>query len=82
MFPQLSNGGGLYRDHSDFLRRGTRYAFLFDLDATDYEGWAYGLRKAGYATNIKYSQILIKLIKEYNLQQYFAYRHGQDESGG
>jgi hypothetical protein len=59
-----------YRDHSDFLRRGTRYAFLFDLDPSDYEGWAYGLKKAGYATNIKYSQILIKLIKDYNLQQY------------
>jgi hypothetical protein len=59
-----------YRDHSDFLRQGSRYASLFQLDPTDYEGWAYGLRKAGYATNIKYSQILIKLIKEYNLQQY------------
>jgi mannosyl-glycoprotein endo-beta-N-acetylglucosaminidase/LysM domain-containing protein len=59
-----------YRDHSDFLRRSSRYAFLFDLDPMDYEGWAYGLRKAGYATNIRYSQILIKLIKDYNLQQY------------
>lgn len=59
-----------YRDHSDFLHRSTRYAFLFQLPPTDYEGWAYGLRKAGYATNIKYSQILIKLVKDYNLQQY------------
>ena len=59
-----------YRDHSEFLRNGTRYAFLFKLDPTDYEGWAYGLRKAGYATNIRYSQILIKLIKDYNLEQY------------
>jgi hypothetical protein len=59
-----------YRDHSDFLKRSQRYAFLFDLSPTDYEGWAYGLRKAGYATNIRYSQILIKLIKDYNLQQY------------
>jgi hypothetical protein len=59
-----------YRDHSDFLRRSSRYAFLFNLDPADYEGWAYGLRKAGYATNIRYSQILIKLIKDYNLQQY------------
>jgi LysM repeat protein len=59
-----------YRDHSDFLRRSSRYAFLFQLPPTDYEGWAYGLRKAGYATNIKYSQILIKLVKVYNLQQY------------
>lgn len=59
-----------YRDHSDFLQSGSRYAFLFKLDPTDYEGWAYGLRKAGYATNIHYSQILIKLIRDYNLQQY------------
>src|ERR1700743_238789 len=59
-----------YRDHSEFLKRSSRYAFLFDLDPADYEGWAYGLKKAGYATNIKYSQILIKLIKDYNLQQY------------
>jgi Mannosyl-glycoprotein endo-beta-N-acetylglucosaminidase/LysM domain len=59
-----------YRDHTDFLRHGSRYAFLFELDPADYEGWAYGLKKAGYATNIRYSQILIKLIKDYNLQQY------------
>ncbi len=59
-----------YRDHSDFLKRGSRYAFLFGLDPADYEGWAYGLKKAGYATNIRYSQILIKLIRDYNLQQY------------
>src|ERR1700761_2047571 len=59
-----------YRDHSDFLKRGSRYAFLFQLEPTDYEGWANGLRKAGYATNVRYSQILIKFIKDYNLQQY------------
>ena len=59
-----------YRDHSDFLRSGSRYAFLFQLDPADYEGWAYGLRKAGYATNVRYSQILIKFVKDYNLQQY------------
>ncbi|HUB62657.1 MAG TPA: glucosaminidase domain-containing protein [Puia sp.] len=59
-----------YRDHSDFLRQGSRYAFLFQLDPTDYEGWAYGLKKAGYATNSRYSQILIKLIRDYNLEQY------------
>lgn len=59
-----------YKDHSDFLRNGSRYAFLFDLDPTDYEGWAKGLKKAGYATNPKYPQILIKLIEDYNLQDY------------
>jgi LysM repeat protein len=59
-----------YRDHSDFLRAGERYAFLFDLDPEDYKGWAMGLKKAGYATNPKYGPIIIKLIEEYNLQQY------------
>lgn len=59
-----------YRDHSDFLRASQRYAFLFKLDPQDYAAWAYGLRKAGYATNIHYAQILIKLIEDYNLQQY------------
>jgi hypothetical protein len=69
-FRSYATAADSYRDHSDFLRRSGRYAFLFDLDPADYEGWAYGLKKAGYATNIKYSQILIKLIKDYNLQQY------------
>lgn len=59
-----------YKDHSDFLRNSPRYQPLFKLDPTDYEGWAYGLKKAGYATNIRYSQILIRLIQTYNLQQY------------
>src|SRR5579863_2419113 len=69
-FRSYATAADSYRDHSDFLRRGSRYAFLFQLDPTEYEGWAYGLKKAGYATNIRYSQILIKLIKDYNLQQY------------
>lgn len=59
-----------YRDHSNFLRSNQRYAFLFNLDVTDYKAWAYGLKKAGYATNPKYPQILIKQIEQYNLQQY------------
>jgi LysM repeat protein len=59
-----------YRDHSDFLKYRPYYADLFKLDPTDYEGWAYGLKKAGYATNPRYPQILIKLIRDYDLQQY------------
>ena len=59
-----------YIDHSNFLKGSERYSSLFQLDPTDYKGWAYGLKKAGYATNNKYSQIIIRLIEEYNLQQY------------
>jgi LysM repeat protein len=59
-----------YRDHSDFLKNGQRYAFLFQIDPLDYSSWAYGLKKAGYATNPKYPLIIIKLIEDYNLQDY------------
>jgi LysM repeat protein len=69
-----------YRDHSDFLKMRPHYASLFQLDPTDYEGWAYGLKKAGYATNPKYPQILIKLIKDYNLQDYSLIALGKKES--
>jgi LysM repeat protein len=59
-----------YRDHSDFLRTRAHYAFLFSLDPTDYKGWAHGLKKAGYATNPRYPQILIKTIEEHQLNDY------------
>jgi LysM repeat protein len=59
-----------YKDHSDFLKNGQRYAFLFQLDPEDYAGWANGLKKAGYATNPKYPQVLIKLVEDYGLQHY------------
>lgn len=58
-----------YRDHSEFLRR-PNYTFLFAIDPKDYQGWAYGLKKAGYATNPIYAQKLIKFIEENDLQQY------------
>jgi len=59
-----------YRDHSDFLKGSARYASLFNLDPLNYTAWAYGLKKAGYATNPKYPQIIIRLIEDYNLQDY------------
>lgn len=59
-----------YRDHSDFLKSRPHYAFLFKLDPSDYEGWARGLKKAGYATSQTYPQQLLKVINDYDLQQY------------
>ena len=59
-----------FRDHSEFLCGRNRYAALFDLDITDYEGWANGLKAAGYATNPKYAQLLIDRIRLYDLTQY------------
>lgn len=59
-----------YEDHSLFLKRGARYAFLFDLDITDYKGWARGLKKAGYATDPSYANRLITIIEDYELYKY------------
>ena len=59
-----------YRDHSDFLKQRPNYASLFQIDPTDYKGWAYGLKKAGYATNPVYAEKLIKFIEDNKLQDY------------
>ena len=50
-----------------FLITRKRYESLFSLSPTDYKGWAYGLKSAGYATNPKYAEELIRLIEELEL---------------
>ena len=57
-------------DHSLFLNKYSRYEFLFDYKITDYKSWAKGLKKAGYATNSKYPELLIKIIEENKLYQF------------
>lgn len=59
-----------FRDHSQFLRTRPWYAPLFKLDITDYKAWAHGLSRAGYATNPRYAQLLIRIIEENNLTRY------------
>jgi len=62
-----------YSDHSDFLSdpdKQARYGHLFRLPPTDHKRWAYGLQKAGYATNPRYAELLIDLIRRYQLDQY------------
>ncbi len=71
-FRKYATADESYRDHSDYLFNTPRYASLFELSPTDYKGWAYGLKKAGYATNPRYPQILISNIERYNLQQFNA----------
>jgi len=58
-----------YRDHSDFIRNGQRYSFLFSLNSKDYKAWAKGLKKAGYATNPHYARMLIKIIEDNKLYE-------------
>jgi LysM repeat protein len=56
-----------FEDHSDFLKSRDRYSTLFELQASDYKGWAHGLKKAGYATNPQYATRLIDIIERYQL---------------
>ena len=69
-FRKYNSARESFEDHSNFLKNSQRYANLFSLPVTDYRGWAVGLKNAGYATNPRYPQILIKNIEQYNLQQY------------
>ena len=69
-FRAYRNPQDSYDDHSTFLKRGARYAFLFKLDITDYKGWARGLKQAGYATDPSYANRLITIIEDYELYKY------------
>ena len=62
-----------FEDHSKFLLSNSRYDFLFKLDRDDYEGWAKGLKKAGYAEDPQYPTKLINLIERYGLHKYDSY---------
>lgn len=87
-FRKYSSPEQSYRDHSDFLRYRERYKFLFDYKVTDYRSWAYGLKKAGYATDPAYPKKLISLIEEYGLHEYdtkplsFARTSGASSASG
>lgn len=72
-FRKYPHAEASFKDHSDFLRYRDRYKFLFDLDKSDYKGWAYGLKKAGYATDPAYPRKLIDLIEKYGLDKYDDY---------
>lgn len=59
-----------YKDHSLFLTQRKRYAFLFSYGTKNYKKWAKGLKKAGYATDRKYPDKLIKIIEDYKLHEF------------
>ena len=67
-----------FRDHALFLQR-SRYERLFTLKITDYEGWAYGLKDCGYATDPAYPQKLIRIIEDYNLADLASAKGGESK---
>ena len=69
-FRVYPNSNASYIDHSNFLKTRPNYAPLFELDPVDDSAWAYGLKKAGYATDTDYPKKLLKVINDFELSQY------------
>ncbi len=69
-FRKYDNVIDSYEDHSNFLKSRSRYATLFELNKSDYEGWAHGLKQTGYATDATYAYKLISIIEDYGLHKY------------
>jgi flagellum-specific peptidoglycan hydrolase FlgJ len=69
MFRVFESNWESFRAHSELLM-GERYKGLHRLKKTDYESWAYGLKKAGYATDPRYAEKLIALIEYFQLYRF------------
>lgn len=69
-FRVYPNSNASFIDHSNFLKARPNYAPLFELDPVDDSAWAYGLKKAGYATASDYPKKLLKVINDFELSQY------------
>lgn len=69
-FRAYENAEQSFKDHSNFLKSRPNYVDLFLLDPVDDTAWAYGLKKAGYATATDYPKKLLKIIDDYELAQY------------
>lgn len=68
MFRVFDSAWESFREHSKLLAS-ARYKHLTKYK-TDYEKWAYGLKKAGYATDKNYPQKLIQIIDFLKLHEY------------
>lgn len=69
MFRVFDSSWDSFREHSLLLQI-SRYAHLKKLGTKDYQNWAIGLKKAGYATDKNYHKKLIQIIEELDLHQF------------
>jgi|AntRauTorckE5430_2_1112549.scaffolds.fasta_scaffold02664_4 flagellum-specific peptidoglycan hydrolase FlgJ len=68
-FVKFESAWASYRAHSLVLQN-ERYKDLYALSSTDYEGWALGLQKAGYASDDSYAKKLVRIIELYELYEF------------
>jgi LysM repeat protein len=69
-FRVYPNAESSFIDHSNFIKNRPYYTSLFELDPVDDTAWAFGLKKAGYATEKDYPSKLLNVIELYELAQY------------
>jgi LysM repeat protein len=78
-FRKYESAEDSYIDHSDYLKSQSRYAFLFEYDADDHTSWAWGLKKAGYATSPVYAETIIKYVETYQLNELNQYVDAEED---
>ena len=68
-FRRYNSAWESYRAHSHFLQK-ERYKSLYSLGRKNYKAWAKGLQKAGYATDQRYANKLIRIIEDLDLDRF------------
>jgi flagellum-specific peptidoglycan hydrolase FlgJ len=68
-FKKYASAAESFRDHSLFLQK-DRYKGLKRFGKRDYSSWARGLKAAGYATDPRYGEKLIRIIEVLKLDYY------------
>jgi hypothetical protein len=68
-FRKFKNAKACFDFHGELLSKG-RYKPLHKYGRKDYEAWAYGLKRVGYATDPNYARTLIGTIKKFGLNKY------------
>jgi len=69
MFRVFDTAWASFREHSKLLGS-PRYKHLKKLGVKNYKAWALGLKKAGYATDKRYPEKLIRIIEALDLYQF------------
>lgn len=67
-YRKYENAWTSFRDHSFYITTGS-YAHLRQLSATDYNGWAEALEKAGFSREKGLARQLLKVIERYGLEE-------------
>ena len=80
-FRKYSSPEESFRDHSAYLRSRQIYQWIFELNTLDYNQWAIGLQKAGYATDKDYAEKLVRVIERYNLGRFDVLKPGAVQGG-